>query len=368
MSDHKWRLHDAILLDLYPSLSVEKLKSAVKNTGLPLPSVEVFITSLYHKPLPTNNDWRETSKLWFHTFHLWRQAGLPIDWLSNHFATSFVPKLPAEAACYALLDAWNDEDTNWKVEDPCIACLLTTVKKTCLPVFGQILVTASTAKNVSLMNTLYFLDKAAELPTEPVERSGLPTTDITSETLTAAPKPGPSEFAFVVKQPNGSNAVFTINAYHLYARWTWFKRLLDVTNCSEAKSRTASLPDHFTPNIVAAILECLLSEWRTFLSEREALVLLEAAGEYGLTDFETGEALPLCKALINYCNEICFPPLTEDNQLALLARHHRLGNVQQTDALFQRIVDSDVKYSLKDVFAHLDIDLCKRLMTACQSN
>lgn len=304
-----WNVSSEILVDLQPSLDLKRLGRVIASSRFPHASIDAFISFLHQKHLPLDNK-DHSAQIWSHTAHLWRAIGLfessgPLV----DFASTFVPLLPAAEACRVLVELWNDPSTNWTSEDLIIEILTAHVKEVCFETFKHFVASQATYKNTFLaMHVAAYLKSNSKTKVSPSPTLGL--NEVITEFVKLDPSTPtkslltrPMDFAFALSHPMDQSLVILADMRHMFVKWRWFRRMMDVGNCLEKTSRVAVMPSHMRPNMLLAILECVQATSKISLEKKEAFALLMYRREFDLTDFED-RPFPPFQSLIAYCTSL----------------------------------------------------------------
>lgn len=312
-SSSTWMVSFDLLRSIHPELNEDLVKAAVRNSTLPVSSVSAFIDCLHLSPLPKDLGWRNTLLRWYHILLLMNKSNISAAWIVREFTLNLWPSLNSDALRGFLLDALWHLDEKWPQDLGAIVDML----------FGfpsPQHATASSKEDSEPSSRL-----AALRPT------GLRSVFLSWEEMSWPPAPSSllkrsSDFAFSMRPPNDQSLAIVGNLFFMYARWRWFKRLVDDPNSS--RSRVALIPTWMTQTMLTAILEVIHGDYHALLSEQEAVVLLEHAHEVSLVDDEYTALAPF-GGLWTYCLELTFPGIDDLGILGKFVKHHCLGNRAQ---------------------------------------
>ena len=363
-SKSSWNVPSDLLTELHPSLNLERLKIVLKVSPLPPASIEAFILFLHHKH-PHTVDWIQRCRFWSHIIYLWREIGLTSNDAISTFASTIVPQLPVEESCAALIDIWNDTQTNWTSHDPVIQFLTSHVVKHCFQEFAMLVTLQLTDRNILLaLNVTEFEKTSGPLPIASCVNQGLKVVALEWETLPFPPTPKsllvrPTDFVFSLGQPNDQSIAVVADSRYMYLRWGYFKRLMETGNGIEKTTRTAVMPDFMSSDMLMAILECIHGHMVTLLGEEDALTLLEHRLEFDLVDSK-GVPFPPFQQLIERCMEASFPDIDDENCISCLERYHRLQMPAKVDVVLNYIVASNPQLRANTLL-YLPIELLLRL-------
>lgn len=164
-------------------------------------------------------------------------------------------------------------------------------------------------QSVSILDAFY---NAALQRSSSDQRTGTPSTDPTTSDNDTSLSTGESTeevrkslevhtltncTLFVVA---GHSSVAIARTLHLYHRWQWFRRLIDLKECEESKTRIVHMPPWVTVNICTAILDSVMGEFQSELSAEEACTVREFGAELDVCDFDDAPKFPFT-SLHTYC-------------------------------------------------------------------
>ena len=332
-------------IDSQDRIQLERLKTVVRVSSLPPTSVEAFILFLHHK-YPPKVDWVQLCIVWSHITYLWREIGLTSKDAISTFGSMVVPLLPAEAACTALVDMWNDTQTNWTREDPVIQHLTAHVVKHCFQDFAKFVTLQLTDKNITLaMNVTEFEKSPVAMPTYSGVKQGLKSISLEWKSLSFPPAPKslltrPVDFVFSLGEPNDQSIAVVADSRYMFLRWGYFKRLMAFGNGIEKTTRHAVMPNFMSPNMLISILECVHGQLSTLVDEEDAVTLLEHRFEFDLVSAQD-VPFPPFQQLIQHCMGASFPKISETNCFAHLERAHRAQMPTRVEEALKFIVASN---------------------------
>lgn len=344
-NNRSWSLYFDLLKDLHPSLKLERLKIVIHLSPLPLASIDALICFLHQKS-PHMGDWIQSCRTWSHVVYLWREIGLSSNDAISTFASTFIPQLPADESCAALIDIWNDTQTSWTRTDPIMQYLMSHVAKHCAQQFKLLVDSQPSDRNIMLrLNVAEFEEDHVALPAFEDVRHGLTMVSLRWSDLPYPPSPKSllsrtEDFVFSLSVPNDQSIAAVADSRYMYPRWGWFKRLMTTGSGFEKTSRTAVMPNFMSPNMLMAILECVHGQLDTLVSEEDAVTLLEHRLEFDLVD-SNDVPFPPFDQLVRYCMDVSFPKITEDNCISQLERYYRIQLSAKVEEVLNFIVASD---------------------------
>ena len=363
LSGNRWNVNEKFLLMMYPSLlNTIKLRSTIQHSRLPLDSINAFIRHLFHRPIHHTNS-RIASRLMLHSIHLSREIGLPWGDLEAQYLSSF-SGFNGDDASWSIIDAWNDEHVTWNKDEAPMDWMMHTVNVKWQQIFIQHAATVPSSKMMMVMSQV-LTSPAITRPAAIDTFQGLPAMKL-KITSTPPSLKTPSSFFFVFgSQQSFGGSFIEVNPFYLYPQWHYFRRAID-SKLAEANDRELVVGPQFNVNIFTAILESLLSEFKSPLTESEALILLENARELELVNLETGKPHAPFESLISYCTQICFPTPTDSNLPSLLYRYHRLENDDKVKEIIGLILKSKRSFTTQEFLTFFNIDLCQLIFDEMQ--
>lgn len=287
-SSYIWKLSGAILEALHPSLDLNHLSAVILNSQLPFSSLDLFVHFLHQKSLP-----RDLSvEIWLHLIGLHWANNLPVEWIIHRFSVDTLPTLPSKELCLAYAEVYQDGTLGDEAKVPLLTAMWYHIQmRDAQKLFHSLAPTVGPNDPISAQTKMFRDSDVAPRP------HGLP-----SQTLnwTVAQNPqsllvSPLDFVFVISASQPDNDIHTClvgNMLYLYPRWTWFKRLMDLKECQEAKTRMAELPAWVSVRILDSVFQCLFNEFSPILDHEEAHVIMSEGGELGLFDHELNAYRP----------------------------------------------------------------------------
>lgn len=350
-SNSKWSLHTQILL-FHPGMQLQKLKSIIRETIIPVASIGVFLRYLYFEQI-SDGYGKDFCIMLSHFIHLASSIGIDASRLSIDFSAS-VMSLSDQERCEALIQVW--EDDFWQEEDYVVQDLVSGID---LDLIKEILPTSGLPID-KLASLAMIVASPCDVPSlvegELYEAPGLPSIPIFSVPTPIDPTIlliYSSDFIFVSTESRGNSYSIRTSAIHMYPQWRWFRRLLKFDRVA-SKTRAITLPLNI--NVIKAILEPLHCDIRTELNEEESIALLENAQLLGLVSAQDIPLAPFTSAL-RRARELVFPKTTNDNRLLLLERCKRLRNFVLANTILGDLLASKSLFMFRDLAQVLDVDL-----------
>lgn len=380
-----WRLHASILYDFWP-YKYEKpkdqqrqLPNVIRKSLLPFHSVNAFLRLLHCAPIFDGLDIPEKLRLALEMLYLGSQClldwSLLIPWLVDTLNATLFNW--SDWVCHALIQAWNNPDTPWAKDDAVMLTMGVIIGHRALANFKRLhaAYTPSSPRHTDLLNHVLKCSKikpesvrhthyqnpgglGAEnftwFPLDTSTFSGQSILDVLhskygDEAKSAEHGEIPSSTVEASKSVKSKDSYADLDLYVaftldgvdaaalacynlLYLRWNWFRRLMALRECVEAKTRIVQLPSWVTPNICTAILDSILNEFQTELTTQEACTILELGAELELFDFDDRPS-PVFEDLHRYCCESLHKMIEQDDTDAGLvmstAPHPRYGRFQR---------------------------------------
>lgn len=350
-SGTKWELHSEVLL-YHHGMKIDRLRNSIRNSKLPVRSIDTFLRYLYFESLPEDFG-KEACISMSHFMHLASNTGINVARLSVDFSACSMA-LSDEERCEVLIESWRDDI--WREKDYVIQDLVSGIDS----MFMQQMLPSSGLSTDKLASLERLVLTPCDVPSisegELVENPGLPSIPIFSVPTPSDPSSlllYASDFIFVSKEARGQSYSIRASGIHMHPQWKWFRRLLKC-NATVARNRVVVLPLNI--NVIKAILEPLHCSIRVSLTEEESIVLLESAKHFGLIS-EKHEPVAPYGPLISICREKVFPSPTEENRLVLLERCKRLRNFELAASILDDLLTSDTPILFRNLFHVLDTTL-----------
>lgn len=350
-SGRTWLVHEMLMRHLW-NRDLALLPSVVRNSKLSVHVVDAFIRYLHHGNVFDLMQHGDQLRLALDFFYLCKEAGLGWTKFMHWFGSSFLRQIDAEELSHCLIRSWNHPSTPWVKDDPVIIILGEFICKQAFKTFSTVHASYNSdtcRDHVELRNIIKSRKHKKELldkqhqghrgfhgpdsenifwrPLKLDDLGGADDTDSSESdefnfrTMTMldlfrldngkwneVSKTIPTDmtrrakitrYSVLFVCPSAS-VVTDVQIFLLYHKWNWFRRLMKVKECEEARSRIIHLPSWVTPKILAAILECLVSTLMTILSPKDACTLLEFRDELELVDVDQKPHPPF-KPLIDQC-------------------------------------------------------------------
>lgn len=350
-----WKMQSGIVRELHPRLNFKKLTTLIEP--FETDSVEAFIASLFGKPLDIA-DTIESCRIWAHAAYLWRELDIGENLPLFTFIATVLPQLSESTLCALLSDIWNDTTTNWTQSDPIIEVVARQVKERCFNKFMDLLMSQPSSRNMLLAFTMSSLVKSETVALEATipKARGLKTILIEPGLHCSAQNAKfllrtPNDFVFLLPSATHPYAMVGDMRY-LYARWNWFKRLMDIGGV-EKKNRIAEMPSWMTRPCLTALLTFVHTiSFLQVLAVADAEVLLEHSRELEIVDAD-GVPVPTFGALYSICMGLLFPVVSEENILAQIARSHHIGMLKKRDELMMLVVSESYQFDAMSLIDQL---------------
>lgn len=360
VSGRTWQVPSEVLLDLYPKLSLDKLRTVVKQTSFPVASVDAFIARLFNKRL-VKEQMDPKYRICYEMCWLWQEVGLPhVDWV---FAST-VSHFPATMACDALLHLWSDKTIERRADDPILRSLAMHIKNHCKAEFAAMMASESTSRTNLL--DIYVWSQEGSIPCN-VE-VGLSRVEIEDFRLTGSQHAPnlitplrPFDFVFSLEEPNDLSFAVMGDTRYMYANWGWFRRLWnDNEYHREKQTRSTVMPHWMTSDMLMAILECVHGTLWTTLSVKDSLTLLEHRHDLILMNDKDQPLWPFGR-LVNRAIELCFPIVGDSGAIEQLAKLVELKLGTRADQVMDAIVASSSSFDLAAALELLTIGVLASL-------
>lgn len=344
-----WKVSFDILSSLHPALDLERLRSVVKKSALPVGSIKAFIDSLHHKSPPKGFILSADVQLWCHVLSLWREVHLNYDHLLYEFCNEFLPQVSKEELCRGLIGAWSDSATHWSKEDDLIRAMLAVVKENHETYFTDQVALAHSFMSVRLLAAVLTFDASNyDPPSMYIPPPGLPSTRFVMSAVDVDDPASlllhPSDFVLTTSN-RPSKTCFVGNIFYMYLHWDWFRRLLDDSKSDVAKCRVASLPAWINITIAYSILQATHGCHLASLSTEDAKTLLQQGRQVFIVD-SSFEPCHLFGALWERCHQKVFPEINDANRLECLALYDELGMMHKVDEVLGLLAQSKYPYDL----------------------
>lgn len=348
-SGKTWLVHEYLLSATWRQLRMNHLSAAIRNSKLPLHLVDAFIRLLHHAPVFEDLERKDSLMLHWSMLFLARESGLPWPTLFPKFY-SLMSKVSTKELCESFLRAWNDPTTPWSQEDFTLITAGFRIGHTCLETFQTLHASYSSESCREHAELLEFILECANIPSPLQVDSYTEPRGLLAEQIVWFPlRPSPHsqhtwtysiEDLFVQAAQNPAeaealrredeqlegepipripsdqlNALFhsmtlfvltsapvatLVHTITTFLRWNWFRRLMSVKWCEEARTRVVHLPDWVTPNMCTAILESVVAECQVQMTAVEVCTLQEFGHELELFT-EEGLPIPPFERLQKYC-------------------------------------------------------------------
>lgn len=352
----KWEIPLDIVLDLHPRFNGRKLEELIKP--FPAASVDALMGRLLGKPLP-DVVCVESCRTWSHVSYLWSVVGDGMNPVLDDFISSVLPSLPDSVASDALIALRSDTLIEWKEEDPFIHSLTCHVRNRCSPA-NPLLPHTRAFSSVAMITSVEYEDNevieedARGLTPKLVKKASISMFGAL-ETLLAKP----TDFLFrlgIYDEP----CVVIGDIRYLYARWKWFKRLMDAGG-PEKKNRITEKPKWMSPAVLLAIVGTIQEEWfKDVLSVSDAFRLLEHRQEIDICDADDTPVAPFMP-LYDHCMTLVFDEVTPNNILEQTMNYQRLGMVSKLETLLSLMASGKYGLDHRKVFRTLPWNLIRLL-------